>query len=518
MVLAFSPGQMPPFALALPPLTERRRTAYVFAALVTLIVALYSHVFHCEFIAFDDNTHVFGNPAVLAGLHPKSAAWAFTHFIACQWIPLTWLSHMADVSVFGLDAGWHHLGNLALHALNACLVLAALRRLTGRFWPSVAVAALFAVHPVNVESVAWVAERKNVLSTTFWLLALCAYARHAAQPRSRWMWAVAAWMALGLLAKPMLVTLPCALLLLDVWPLRRHETVPWRQLVREKIPLFLLSFAISLSTLAAAKFTGALTSAGSLSLAGRLANAVTVYPRYLANLFWPAELAVLYPIEPRIPLVAVASSGVLLCAVTLAAWMLRKRLPHLLCGWLWFVGVLVPVTSVFQVGSQAMADRFSYIPQLGIFWAVVWSLREIPRPALRWMPAAAAAAVLALSVCTIRQVGFWTDTATLFDHTVRVTKDNGIARAIAGMGHVTRGDYPQAIVHYREAARLMPRNAEVRCLLGEALTHTGATDEAIAQLRNAVALDPTDEHARRNLVAMLAQNGRMAEAAQFLPR
>ncbi len=499
-------------------MTERRKFAYICAALIAVVVAIYSHVFHCEFIDFDDNTHVFGNPCVLAGLQPKAVAWAFTHFVASQWIPLTWLSHMADVSLFGLDPGWHHVENLALHALNACLVFAALRRLTRELWPSVAVAALFAVHPVNVESVAWIAERKNVLSTTFWLLALCAYGRHVERPKERGMWTVAACMALGLMAKPMLVTLPCALLLLDVWPLRRYETMSWRQLGWEKAPLFLLSLATSLSTLAAAKFTGALTSAGSLTLAERLANAVTVYPRYLTSLFWPSKLAVLYPIEARISPAAVACAALLLGGITLAAWAMRKRLPQLLCGWLWFLGVLVPVTSVFQVGSQAMADRFTYIPQLGIFWAVVWSVRALPRPALRWMPLAATAAVLTLAVCTVRQVGFWTDTATLFDHTVSVTRDNGIARAIAGMGHKKRGEFPQAIAHYREAARLMPRNAEVRCLLGEALTHTGETDAAIAQLRNAVLLDPQDEHARRNLVALLAQHGRMAEAAQFLPR
>lgn len=499
-------------------MTERRRDVYVCGAFFAVVVAIYSQVFHCEFIDFDDNTHVFGNPVVLGGLQPKAAAWAFTHFIASQWIPLTWLSHMVDVSLFGLDPGWHHLVNVALHGLNACLVLAALRRLTGQFWPSVAVAALFAVHPVNVESVAWVAERKNVLSTTFWLLAMCAYARHVAQPGARWIWVVAGCMALGLMAKPMLVTLPCALLLLDVWPLRRHASHSWRQLVWEKLPLVLLTAATSVSTLAAAKFTGALTSAGSLSLAERLANGMTVYPRYLAHLFWPSKLAVLYPLEPRISPAAVVASAALLGALTLGGWLLRKRLPHLLCGWLWFLGVLVPVTSVFQVGSQAMADRFSYIPQLGIFWAVVWSLRALPRPALRWAPLAATAVVVALSLCTLRQVGLWTDTATLFSHTASVTKDNAIAHALAGMGHKKRGDYPQAIAHYREAARLMPRNAEVRCLLGEALAHAGETDAAIAQLRNAVALDPKDEHARRNLVALLAQNGRMAEAAQFLPR
>jgi tetratricopeptide (TPR) repeat protein len=509
---------MPSFTFTPPPLTERRKFIYVCVALVALVVALYSHVFHCEFIDFDDNTHIFANPVVRGGFQPEAVAWSFSHFIASQWIPLTWVSHMIDVSLFQMDAGWHHLVNLAFHALNACLVLQAMRRLTGQFWPSVVVATLFAVHPVNVESVAWVAERKNVLSTTFWLLAMSAYGRHLLQPKERWMWLVATFMALGLMAKPMLVTLPCALLLLDVWPLRRNETTPWWKLVAEKVPLFALSAAASAWTLAAAKSTGVMTEGGSLGLAGRLANALIVYPRYLGNLLWPTDLAVLYPIEARFSIVEVASSAMVLIALTLAAWVLRKRAPYVLCGWLWFLGVLVPVTSVCQVGSQAMADRFSYIPQLGIFWAIVWALRELPRPALRWAPLGAAAAVVALSLCTLRQVGFWTDTATLFEHTVSVTRENAVGHAIAGMGYAKREEYPRAIDHYREAARLMPRNAEVCWLLGESLNRHGQTEEAIAQFRRAVALDPKDNHARRNLVAILAQNGRVGEAAEFLPR
>lgn len=481
-------------------------------------MVIYSHVFQCDFVDFDDNTHVFGNPVVLGGLQPKAAMWAFTHFIASQWIPLTWLSHMADVSLFGLEPGWHHLGNLVLHALNACLVLAALHRLTGNFWPSVAVATLFAVHPVNVESVAWVAERKNVLSTTFWLLAMCAYARHAAQPRGRWMWLVLGCMAMGLMAKPMLVTLPCALLLLDVWPLRRHITHSWWQLVREKIPLFLLTAAASVSTLAAAAHSGTLTSGHTLSLAARLANAVTVYPRYLGHLFWPSELAVLYPIEAQLALAEICCAAVVLAVISGGTWLLRKQFPYVLCGWLWFLGVLVPVTSVFQVGSQAMADRFAYIPQLGVFWAVVWSATALPRPARNWMTLAGGMAACALALATVRQVSIWTDTATLFEHTVAVTEDNDVAFALAGFGRAKRGDFPQAIAHYRAAMRLMPRNAEVRALLATALVKSGDSDAALEQLRNAVALDPKDEKTRRMLVAMLAQSGRLDEAAQLVPR
>jgi tetratricopeptide (TPR) repeat protein len=261
-----------------------------------------------------------------------------------------------------------------------------------------------------------------------------------------------------------------------------------------------------------------MTEGGALSLAGRLANAVIVYPRYLANLFWPTDLAVLYPIESRFSIVEVAASAMVLIALSLVAWLLRKRAPFVVCGWLWFLGILVPVTSVCQVGSQAMADRFSYIPQLGIFWAVVWSLRELPRPALRWAPVSAAAAILVLSCYTFRQLGFWSDTATLFERTVSVTHENAVAHAIAGMGYAKRGEYPAAITHYRAAAHFMPRNAEVRWLMGEALERSGNTEAAIVQFRNAVTLDPKDDHARRNLVAILAMNGRTAEAEQYLPR
>ena len=490
---------------------------YTYAALIAVVVALYSYVFHCQFIDFDDTTHVTGNGCVLAGLHFRSVAWAFTHYIACQWMPLTWISHMIDVSLFGMDPGLHHLGNVAFHALNSCLVFAAFRRLTKDFWASAAVAALFAVHPINVESVAWIAERKNVLSTLFWLLAMLAYVRHVEEPRRGWMWLVSACMALGLMAKGMPVTLPCALLLLDYWPLGRHRTTSWLQLFKEKIPLFVLSAAGSVVTIAAGAHDRGLLSSHTLTVSGRFSNAITGYVSYLKLLFWPAHLAPLYPIETGHPAWEVMSCLAFLGAVTAILFVLRKRMPFLLVGWLWFLGVLVPVTSVFQIGSQAYADRFAYIPELGLFWAIVWSVKSLPRPALRWSLAAGAAVIIVLSMLTVRQVSYWTDSVTLFEYDISVTEDNGVAQAVAGMGSVRRGDYPRAIAHYREAERLMPWMAEVHSLHAEALTHTGETDEALRQLRAAVALDPADNHARHNLVTLLVNKGRMAEAAQFLP-
>jgi hypothetical protein len=495
-----------------------RKHFYVYTALVAVVVALYSYVYHCQFIDFDDTTHVTGNGCVLAGLHLRSVAWAFTHYIACQWMPLTWISHMIDVSLFRMDPGLHHLGNVVFHAVNSCLVFAAFRRLTKDLWASAAVAALFAVHPINVESVAWIAERKNVLSTLFWLLAMLAYVRHVEAPRRGWMWLVSACMALGLMSKGMPVTLPCALLLLDHWPLGRDRTTSWLQLFKEKIPLFVLSAAGSIVTIAAGAHDHGLLTSHALSVSGRLSNAITGYVEYLKLLFWPAHLAPLYPIESSHPVWEVIGCLAFLGAVTTIFFVLRKRMPFLLIGWLWFLGVLVPVTSVFQIGSQAYADRFAYIPELGLFWAIVWSVKMLPRPALRCALAAGAVVVVVLSMLTIRQVTYWTDSVTLFEYDISVTKDNGVAQAVAGMGCVRRGEYPRAIAHYREAERLMPWMGEVHSLLAEALTHTGETDEAIRQLRAAVALDPTDNHARRNLVTMLVNKGRMAEAAKFIPQ
>lgn len=498
--------------------TDRRRALLVCAALVALVLTLYSRLAHAEFIDFDDDSHVFGNPVVTGGMSWTAIVHAFTHFIASQWIPLSWLSHMLDVEIFGLDPGAHHLVNVALHALNSCLVLAAIHAITREFWPSAIVALLFAVHPVNVESVAWIAERKNLLSTAFWLLAMCAYARHAAAPHGRWMWAVAAAMALGLMAKPMLVTLPFALLLLDAWPLARIGRVPWRRLLWEKAVLFLLTVAACASTLAAAVHSGTLTSAGDLSIGSRLANALVAYGASAAHIFWPVELAPLYPARPQYAWQEMLSPALLIGGVTLGAFALRRRVPAVLAGWLWFLGVLVPVSGIFQVGPQAYADRFCYIPQLGIFWAFVWTARALPAVTAAPARLAAGGAALALAALTFRQAGYWRDTAALFEHSLRVTGPNGVACALAGMGRARRGDHATAIAHYGTAQQHLPRSADIRGLLGAALARHGQTAEAIAEFRASLALEPRDEQVRRNLVTLLVQEGRAVEAARLLPR
>lgn len=497
-------------------MTERRRILYVCLALVAGIFALYSHVFRCEFLVFDDDSHVTANPAVMHGLSLGAIQYGCTHFIGTQWIPLTWISHALDVSLFGLDPGWHHLMNVAFHALNACLVFFAFLSLTAEFLPSVAMAALFAVHPLDVESVAWIAERKNVLSTTFWLLAMCAYARHVKASHSRWLWGVAAMMALGLLAKPMLVTLPCALLLLDFWPLKRVRTVGWPRLLLEKAPLFLLSIASSSMTMFAAGHDGFMVKSEALTLSQRLANATVSFASYVEKLAWPQHLAILYPFRAHCTTSEIVGAVLLLGAVTIVCLAFVRKMPFLLIGWLWFLGTLAPVSGIVQVGATGSADRMTYIPQLGIFFAVVWAAQRLPRPALRWAPAFCSLVVVAFAARTFIRIEDWTDTVTLFEPCTIESPGNFQAQAVTGMGWLRRGGYPEALAHFRAAEKIKPWDQGLEVLLGDSLAHVGQNEEALNHLRKAVLLDPKDEHARHNLVILLMNQGRQKEAMRWI--
>lgn len=305
-------------------------------------------------------------------------------------------------------------------------------------------------------------------------------------------------------------------------PCAARGTTSWPRLLWEKSALFLLAAVSSATTLAASAHESALISSVTLSVPARAANALIGYVAYLGSLFWPTNLAVLYPIQAVHPATQVLGALALLAGLSVLFFALRRRRPFLLVGWLWFLGILVPVSSIFQVGSQAYADRFTYIPQLGIFWGLVWTVRAFARPltarfTTRLLPLAAGAALALLAFLTVHQVGYWKDTSTLFEHDLAVTPNNGVAQAIAGMGWARRRDYPQAIAHYREAQRLLPYTGEIRALLAEALSHTGETAEATNQLRAAVALDPTNDHARRNLITMLINQGHLQEAGKLVP-
>jgi tetratricopeptide (TPR) repeat protein len=479
--------------------------------LVVATCAVYAQVGGHRFVQYDDPDYVSSNPHVLAGLSAEGARWAFTSWHASNWHPLTWLSLMLDVELFGPSSGAIHLVNLALHAANVVLLLFALRELGLGLPSSALAAALFALHPLHVESVAWVAERKDVLSGFFFTSGLLAYAWYARERRLGRYLLVAAALGLGLLAKPMLVTFPAVLLLLDLWPLRRHEGIA--RLLLEKLPLFALVAASAAITVLAQRQGGAVVDLGGIPLAARLANTPVAYVTYLAKLVWPVGLAAYYP-HPGLALPAwkTALATLLLAAISLLAWRERARRPWLAVGWAWFLGMLVPVIGLVQVGDQALADRYAYLPSIGIYAALACSLAELVsrRPAAR--PAVvtgAIAALAALALTTRAQVATWRDTRTLFEHALAVTGDDN-DRAHQALGVVLADEerlYDRAIVHCRKAIELDPRRGALRSNLANALLGQGDFDGAIEAWRAAIELEPALVQAHYNLGTTLARKG-----------
>jgi tetratricopeptide (TPR) repeat protein len=495
---------------ALPRANGSLRTLIVCIALVLAVTAIYAQVRTHSFINYDDPEYVSHNEHVLTGLTRANVVWAFTSVHAAYWHPITWITHMIDVSLFGAVAGRHLLVNVLIHALNSILLFFWLRSLTGAYWRSAAVAALFAVHPLHVESVAWIAERKDVLSALFMLLALIAYT-HYARTRSRLSYAGSILaLILGLLSKPMLVTFPFVLLLLDWWPLKRRALL-------EKIPFFAAVvpiIAVTLSTQSVA-MTG-----GNVSLSIRLANAVISYVKYVAKSAWPTSLAIIYPYSTTVSLIAAIACAIVLLVITLAIWMARNDAPWLFVGWFWFVGTLVPVIGLVQVGRQSMADRFTYIPHIGLFIAVVWSCaRLIERtPQLRTVAAAATVAILvAYAAVAHSQTAYWSDSVTLFSHTVAVTSNNNLARINLGAALLETGAADQAEVQYRAADGFQP--ADVQHLgLALALSAQGKTDEAAYEAETAVKANGSNREALATLGMLELSRGHNAQAAAALER
>ncbi len=513
----------------------------------------YAQVRGHAFVELDDPQYVFGNAVVQAGLTRDGVRWAFTTTYLANWHPLTWLAHMLDCELFGLDAGAHHLVSLGLHLANTALVLLVLARLTGSAGRSAWVAALFALHPLHVESVAWISERKDVLSSLFGLLAIAAYARHATRPSVARLAVVAVCLALGLAAKPMLVSLPVVLLLLDAWPLGRFPAVPLRRLLLEKLPLAGLAAGSAAATLYAQRSFGSLASLEVVPLAARVGNAAVAYVAYLAKAFWPHPLAAYYPHPGPRPLWLVALAVALLAGLTVGAWRGRARRPWLLVGWLWYAVTLLPVIGLVQSGYQGMADRYTYLPLLGIFVVVVWSAAELcerlPR-ARRAALALGAAVLTALTAVTWLQAARWRDSLTLLEHTLRVTGPNPVAHlalgsALAREGRIDdavaqiraalereprlpeahynlavllarQGQLDEAISHYTAALETAPREARIHVQLGVALATRGRIDEAIARYREAVRLEAELAEARSNLGLALASRGELDAAAAEL--
>jgi Tfp pilus assembly protein PilF len=427
---------------------------------------------------------------------------------------------MLDVEIFGLAPGPHHLVNVALHAGNAVLLLVVLWRMTGSIGRSTFVAALFAAHPLHVESVAWVAERKDVLSTMGWLLTMRAYERYVRRPGMRRYATVVICLTLGLLAKPVLATLPFALLLVDAWPLGRaplswRERRRWVPLVTEKLPLLVPAIAAMTWTLAAQRGIGAVAHVNALPWSLRLANAVMSYVSYIEKMFWPAGLAVFYPYPSSIPPGAVALDTALLIALTVVFCRLVRAHPYLLVGWLWYLGTLLPMIGILQVGSHARADRFTYVPLIGLFIILAWGGADVVTRWVRRRDVAVGLAAVVVAGCAVAaraQVGTWRDSETLWTHALAVTTDN--ARASAGIAEVLagRGEIDAAIAHYQNAVRLAPDAADWQVNLGLLLVRQGQVRRALAAFTQAVRLRPEDAEARNNLGAMLARDGRVDEA------
>ncbi len=510
--------------------------ALIVLGLALAAFAAYHQVSDHAFISFDDNLYVTANAHVQQGITGRGIVWAFGFTEHTYWHPVTWLSHMLDVELFGLDAGRHHLMNLLFHIVNGILLFAALRMATGSYWRSAFVAALFALHPVNVDTVAWVAERKNLLSTTFWMLTIIAYVQYVRRPTIPRYSLVGCAFLLGLLTKPMLVTLPFVLLLLDYWPLKRIAAVPGQgaharfrlegasmgMLVTEKFPLFALSLAsIALSTMSMSS-GGMSVTRELVPLALRVENAVVSYPLYLAKLFWPANLTFFYPFPEAIPLWQTAGALLILLAATAASVLALLRAPWLLVGWLWFLGTLVPVSGIVQGGLwPAIAERWAYVPYVGIFVILAWGVPylletlRIPRLAL---PAAAGTVILACMALTWQQVRVWKDDFTLFSHGVAVNPDNYVAQVNLGEALARKGLFTDAISRFQEALRVYP--ADTLALSGMAHAHEklGETMKAEEYYLQALRYKPGDARVSSGLARLYAETGQDGKAMDLYTR
>ena len=498
---------------------SRGRVAALGAALVTLTMLAYAGIVSNGFVNYDDGVYVAANPHVQDGLRGNAPAWAFTATMNSNWHPVTWLSHMLDVQLFGLNPGRHHATSLLLHAANVLLVFLVLVRMTGAVWRPAFAAALFAVHPLGVESVAWIAERKNVLSTLFWLLTLLAWLRWLEVKTVARYFLVVALFAMGLMAKPMLVTLPFTLMLLDYWPLKRTSGPP---LVREKLPLFAMAAISSVITVVVQHGGGALKTLERFSVSQRVANAVLAYAAYLGKTVWPASLAVFYP-YPRIGLmsIGVAAAMVLLAAMSWLAFHRARTSPYLAVGWLWYLGTLVPVIGIVQAGEQSMADRYTYVPLIGIFIALSWGLGELAnlsRPAGIAVRCAASSAIVVLVIVTRAQAATWAGSELLFRHALAVTSDNWTAHNNLGGLFVGEGRANDAIPQFEETIRIRPGFAEGHYNLALALAKTGRLPESIDQYGETLRLKPDYQEARYNFGNTLMRAGRLPEAIEQYER
>src|SRR6266403_1541836 len=484
-------------------------------ALAGLTWLVFSQTLWHDFINYDDPHYVYENTKITGGLSISGIAWAFSHIHSLNWHPLTTISHMLDCQLYGLKAGWHHFTNVLLHTLTAMLLFLALQQMTGAVWRSAFVAAVFAIHPLRVESVAWIAERKDVISGVFFMLTLLAYLYYVRVPRVRGYLLVVFLFACGLMSKPMLVTLPFVLLLLDYWPLDRIKGQLWKR-VAEKIPLIALSAVSSVITFLVQK--GAVGQTEELPILERINNAVVSYVLYIWQMLWPVNLAVFYPHpENRLPLWEIISSLFLLICVTAVAITLRKQLPYLITGWLWYLGMLVPVIGLVQVGWQGRADRYTYLPQIGLYIVATWAVADLTALWRRQRTILSAAAILTIAVLSWRawvQTSYWRDSETLFTHVLAVTSNNDVAENNLGIVFLRKGKLDDAISLLQGAVDLRPENSPAHENLAKALLQKGQVADALVHYRKLLELQPDNMEVHNIVGTVLVQQGQIREGVE----
>lgn len=493
--------------------------------LISAILLVYWQITGHEFINFDDGLYVTQNPHVQSGITLESIKWAFTTGHAANWHPITWLSHMMDYKLYGLDPMGHHWTNLQIHIVNSILLFLVFKMMTGALWQSSFVAALFALHPLHVESVAWVAERKDVLSTFFWILSMWAYVRYARHPGKKRYALLTLLFILGLMTKPMLVTLPFVLLLLDFWPLSRFQpmtkgyyNVSYKTiagLVWEKLPLFTFSAVSCIITFFVQKHGGAIKSLEAVPLDLRLANALFAYVGYIGKTIWPQKLALIYP-YPSISVFwqIIFSLPVLICISALVI-KLARDFPYLVTGWLWYLGTLVPVIGLVQVGNQSMADRYTYVSLIGIFIIVSWGMKDIfcrKQNRKTLLALLAGLSITSFMICAWFQTRYWQNSTLLLKQTINVTSNNSMAHYIFGLALDQQGKLDEAVLQYKNALNIKPNFSKAHNALGAAILRDGKLKEAIYHFNEAVNIYPDYADAHNNLATALITKGKFEEA------
>lgn len=494
-------------------------------ALIVVTLAVYWQVGNHEFLNYDDGPYITENPHTSTGLTGSNVFWAFTSTHSSNWHPITWLSHMADAQMYGMNPRGHHLTNVIIHTVTAVLLLLLLFRLTGSLWQSSFVAAMFALHPLHVESVAWAAERKDILCAFFWFLTLLFYAEYVKKRKPTQYLLSLLSFVLGLMSKPMLVTLPIVMLLLDFWPFDRYPLVGQKALrhrqfglmfrltplVKEKIPFFACSLLSAAVTIYAQHEGGAMRSLIATPFRIRVENAISAYVKYITKTLWPQDLAVFYPYPSSVPLWQVICSLLVLVFISATTISVRRRHPSLVVGWFWFIVTLVPVIGLIQVGDQAMADRYSYIPLTGLFIMAAWGFpiftKVLPQY-LHGIVALTACLVITVStVLTCQQLGYWQDNVSLFRHAAHVTPGNYLAHFNLGSIYTQKNDLDDAIKEYRKALETRPYDIKAHTNLGSVLAKKRAFDAAIREYQEVLMIDPNDIMAHINIGNALAEKG-----------